>query len=197
MKPNTVTALVLICLLPMALLLGGCPLFDDSVKKAQEVAELRQTEFEEARAKFEAAKNDVEVLIAQFQDAQASGDQTLIQTTGDTLARALAKLETYEDAYKAAGGLLDSAITDFKNAQGASDYLGTIMAWIAGLFGLGGVGVQQLRVRTRDEALGGTTNALEKVKSALSTGEAWQRAKLNMQASLSTSALKVIDKARP
>lgn len=180
--------------LVLVLLAPGCALFGPSVQKAQEIAEKRQELLSRAAQNFEAAGKELETLINEYNTAKATGDTTAIEAIEQVLPGAVAKYKAAEDAFKSAQDVYAAAVQDFKDAKSTSDYLGTVFGWItAGLGAVFGGGAMLGRARAR-EAVEGVTAALEKTKADPSK---WESAKSEMQAKLSTGALKVIDKLRP
>jgi hypothetical protein len=192
MKPLPI--LLLTFALCAAIMLPGCALFGPSVQKAQEVAEKRQDLLNQAATNFEAAGKELEALINEYNTAKATGDTTAIEAIEQVLPSAVAKYKAAEDAYKSALDVYQAAVQDFKDAKSTSDYLGTVFGWItAGLGAVFGGGAMVGRARAR-EAVEGVTAALEKTKADPAK---WPEARTSMQASLSTGALKIIDKLRP
>lgn len=182
-------------LLACALTLPGCALFGPSVEKAREIAELREAEAARAVEAYAQAAKDLEDVVAKYEAAVSSGDTTAAQALAVAVREAIARYQSAESVAKASKDLFNAAATDFKNAKSTSDYVGTVFGWIAaGIGGLFGAGGLFGRAKAR-EALGGVTNALEKVKNA--DGDVWPAAKADMQATLSTAALKLIEKVRP
>lgn len=178
----------------LVLLAPGCALFGPSVQKAQEVAEKRQELLNQAATNFEAAGKELDALITEYNTAKATGDTTAIEAIEQVLPSAIAKYKSAESAYKSAEDVFKAAVQDFKDAKSTSDYLGTVFGWItAGLGAVFGGGAMVGRAKAR-EAVEGVTAALEKTKA---NPAKWESAKSEMQAKLSTGALKVIDNLRP
>lgn len=188
--------LMAFCLvLVLAFTLTGCGLFGPSVEKAREVAEKRQAEADAAVAAYTQAAKDLEDIVSKYEEAVKSGDQTQIEALGNAVKQAVARYESAKDVAASSKNLFDAAVQDFKDAESTSDYLGTVFGWItAGLGALFGGGAMIGRANAR-EAVAGVSGALEKVKNA--EGDVWPAAKADMHATLSTGALKVIEKMRP
>lgn len=179
----------------LAFTLTGCGLFGPSVEKAREVAAARQAEADAAVAAYTQAAKDLEDIVSKYEEAVKSGDQTQIEALGNAVKQAVARYESAKDVATSSKNLFDAAVQDFKDAESTSDYIGTVFGWItAGLGALFGGGAMIGRANAR-EAVAGVSGALEKVKNA--EGDVWPAAKADMHATLSTGALKVIDKMRP
>jgi len=180
--------------LVIALMLPGCGLLGPSVEKAREVAEARQEAADKAAADLLKAASDLEELVAAYEAAIADGDTTKAEAAKQAVMQAIARYESAKDVAASSRALFEAASEDFAKAESASDYVGTVFGWItAGLGALFGGGALVGRSRAR-EALAGTTAALEKTKADPTK---WPDAKHDMQSSLSTGALKLIDKLRP
>lgn len=182
-------------LLACALVLPGCALFGPSVEKAREIAELREAEAKTAIEAYAKAAKDLEDVVSKYQAAIQSGDKTTAEALLITVKEAVARYQSAKEVAESSKALFESAVGDFKKAESASDYIGTVLGWgaalLGGLFGAGGM---LGRAKAR-EAVGGVTNALEKVKNA--DGDVWPAAKADMQANLSKGALKLIEQLRP
>jgi len=182
-------------LLACALTLPGCALFGPSVEKAREIAQLREGEAAAAVEAYAKAAKDLEEVVAKYEAAVQSGDKSAAEALAVAVREAIARYQSAEKVAEASRNLFNAAADDFKKAQSTSDYVGTVFGWVlAGIGGLFGAGGLFGRAKAR-EALGGVTNALEKVKNA--DGDVWPAAKADMQATLSTAALKLIEKVRP
>lgn len=196
MKPLPI--LLLTFALCAAFLLPGCAgLFGPSVEKAQEIAEARQDEFDKAVGNFLKAEKDLNEVAAQLDQAIRDNDATAIEKLRTAVQAASAKYESAKNAAKSAESLFNAAVQDFKDAKSASDYVGTVLGWLSmglnAVLGTGAAGALVGRARAR-EAVKGVTGALEKTKADPAK---WPEARTSMQASLSTGALKIIDKLRP
>ncbi len=175
--------------------LPGCSLLAPSVEKAREIAEMRQAEAGKAFEAYAKAAKDLEDVVSKYQAAVSAGDTTAAQALLLTVKEAVAKYESAKAVAESTKTLFESAVGDFKNAKSASDYIGTVLGWLgAGLGALFGAGGMLGKAKS-NEALGGVSKALEKVKNA--DGDVWPQAKADMQATLSTGALKLIEKLRP
>jgi len=190
------TVVLVVALLALLMLTSGCAsLFGPSMEKAREVAEAREADATKAVEAYAKAAKDLEDVVAKYEAAVASGDTTAAQALAVAVKEAIARHQSAKDVAEASRDLFKAAAEDFKNAKSSSDYVGTVFGWItAGLGALFGGGALVGRSRAR-EAVAGTTKALEKVKN--DPGDAWPSAKADMQATLSTGALKVIEALRP
>lgn len=188
---------ILLVVVVGALLFSGCALFNDSVQKAQEIADKREAQAAEAFTNWEAAGLALSDLLDQLAVATDAGT---IEMLKNLIVAATQKKEVAEAAYKSSIDIYKAAVSDFKDAKGASDYLGTIFGWLSvGLsaLGIGGGVVQTIRVGRRNVALGGSTKMIEKLKAVDGAGPAWAKAKANLHATLPTTALRIIDAIRP
>lgn len=196
MKPLPI--LLLTFALCATIMLPGCAgLFGPSVEKAQEIADARQDEFDKAVENFLKAEKDLNEVAAQLDQAIRDNDATAIEKLRIAVQAASAKYKGAKNAAKSAESLFNSAVQDFKDAESASDYIGTVLSWLSmglnAVLGTGAAAALVGRARAR-EAVEGVTAALEKTKTDPAK---WESAKSEMQAKLSTGALKIIDKLRP
>lgn len=191
------TTLALIICAIAIFALPACSLLQGSADKAREVAEKREAEFNEAVDAFVAAEAELKEVLAALDQAIKDDDKGAIEKLTAAAQAANAKYDATRRAAESAEDLFQSAVDDFKEAKSAEDYVGTVLGWLSlglnAVLGTGAAGAFAGRARAR-EALKGTTAALEKTKSS---PEKWPDAKRDMQASLSTGALKLIDRLRP
>jgi tetratricopeptide (TPR) repeat protein len=194
-KPIRFPLIGFLLLLACALALTGCALFGPSVEKAREIAALREGEAAAAVEAYAKAAKDLEDVVARYEAAVQAGDKSAAEALAVAVREAVARYQSAKDVAESSRNLFNAAAEDLKKAQSTSDYIGTVFGWVlAGIGGLFGAGGLFGRAKAK-EALGGVTNALEKVKNA--DGDVWPAAKADMQATLSTGALRLIDKVRP
>jgi hypothetical protein len=157
----------LLLLLLFPLMLGGCALLDGSVRKAHELAELRQGEMNAAYDAWRRATVRAETLQSRLTGIQLELEEARKKGNKNEIAALLLQLEALkgqipdvqadveaaQEAFKASEKLLGVAVQDFKDAQSASDYIGTVLGWLLALVGAGGVGVQTLGKRKLAEGL--------------------------------------------
>lgn len=185
----------LVPLIPIvALLVSGCALFGPSVEKAREVAQNREQLLHDAFQDFEAAGKAVDELVGKYNAAKASGDTDAIEAIEAVLPEAVARYKNAEAAYKSAEDVYKAAVADFKDAQSTSDYIGTVLGWLAaglgGVLGIGGV----RKASVAKEALTGATAAIDGLKKSNAN---WATEKTDHINSLSAAAKKLIDNVRP
>lgn len=192
---------LLFALTSLGLFTSGCQLFNDSVKKAQEVAEKREAELAEAWQNWQRAGEAVDELLQQYENARVRDDRTTMEAIEDILPDAIAKAKIAEDAYMSAEDVFKAAVADFKDAKSTSDYLGTVFGWItagvSALFGGAGTAVNLVGKRRAREALTGATASIEKLKV---DNDAWKGdggVRSTMLAGMSQGAKKELDRARP
>jgi exonuclease VII small subunit len=188
--------------LSFTLSLGGCALFDGSVQRAKEIAELRKEQVDEAVAALDRAGRDLEQVLKAYEDAKAQDNLSEMERLKGVMVEAVARYKSAEEAAKLSVDLFNTASKDFADAKGAADYLGTILGYaslLLGGLGIGGGGMRladKKRIGAGEDATAGLAAVIEGLKLK-ADDSAWAKEKADHINTLSPAARNLIDQLRP
>lgn len=175
---------------------SGCSLLGYDSGEAERIAQKRQDELQASYDRVKEIDAAVADLREKYEQAELAGDTEAILKFGRELALKLKELDLSKDDLADAENAFNGAVEDWENAQKTGNYLEFFVGSILGIFGLGVPGgfAAKKMVGNRNDAL--RTTAANVEASFSDNPERLTAFKQRQSAALTTSAAKVLNKAR-